>query len=146
MGAKVSGFIKDVGKAVAKGATSFVLGKIPIVGSAAADWINKQYAKGGKVIRFADGGVVSDKPKMTINTPAQLIALVKKVPELAEKHGLTPELIREEVAKAKEGEVIVAKKRGGRAKKSKKAMGDSVVLEHDTAPAFARGGLVPSAF
>jgi hypothetical protein len=147
MGAKVSSFVADVGKAVAKAGTSFVLGKIPVVGSAAADWINRQYAKGGKVIPFADGGAVaSDKPKMVINTPAQLIALVKKVPEIAQKHGLTPELIKEEVAKAKEGEVAVAKRRGGRAKKSKKAKEDRVVLESGEAPAYARGGLVPSVF
>lgn len=148
MGAKVSSFVADVGKAVAKAGTSFVLGKIPVVGSAAADWINRQYAKGGKVIPFADGGVASDKPKMVINTPAQLIALVKKVPEIAQKHGLTPELIKEEVAKAKEGEVAVAKKRGGRAKGKGKGKGkkeDRVMLEHE-APAFARGGLVPSVF
>jgi hypothetical protein len=147
MGAKVGKFVADVGKTVAKAGTSFVLGKIPIIGSAAADWINKQYAKGGKVIPFADGGVVSDKPKMVINTPAQLIALVKKVPEIAAKYDLTPELIKAEVAKAKDGEMVVAKRRGGRAKKTKKAKGeDTVMLESGEAPAFARGGLVPSVF
>lgn len=147
MGAKVSGFVKDVAKTVAKAGTSFVLGKIPVIGSPVADFLNRQYAKGGKVIPFADGGVVSDKPKMVINTPAQLISLVKKVPEIADKYGLTPELIQSEVAKAKDGEVIVAKRRGGRAKKSKKAKGeDTVMLESGEAPAFARGGLVPSVF
>lgn len=145
MGAKVSGFVKDVAKTVAKAGTSFILGKIPVIGAPVADYLNRQYAKGGKVIPFADGGVVSDKPKMVINTPAQLISLVKKVPEIADKYGLTPELIKSEVAKAKDGEVMVAKRRGGRAKKSKKAKGeDTVMLE--SAPAFARGGLVPSVF
>lgn len=146
MGQKVSNFVKDVAKTVAKAGTSFVLGKIPVVGSAAADWINKQYAKGGRVVAFEDGGVVSDKPKMVINTPAQLISLVKKVPEIAAKYDLTPEVIKAEVAKAKEGELVVAKRRGGRAKKSKKAKEDHVMLESGSAPAFARGGLVPSVF
>lgn len=146
MGAKVSGFIKDVAKTVAKAGTSYVLGKIPVIGTPVADYLNRQYAKGGKVIPFADGGIVSDKPKMVINTPAQLISLVKKVPDIADKYGLTPELIKAEVAKNKDGEVAVAKRRGGRAKKSKKAKGqDTVMLESD-APAFARGGLVPSVF
>jgi hypothetical protein len=144
MGAKVSGFVKDVGKAVAKGAISFVGGKIPYVGPLLANKINEQFAKGGKVVAFADGGIAG--PKMAVNTPAQLINLVKKAPEIADKYGLSEQVIKDAVAEAKNGEAVMAKKRGGRAKKSKKAKGDSVMLEHDSAPAFARGGLVPSAF
>jgi hypothetical protein len=143
MGAKVSGFVKDVGKAVAKGAISFVGGKIPYVGPLLANKINEQFAKGGKVVAFADGGIAG--PKMAVNTPAQLINLVKKAPEIADKYGLSEQVIKDAVAEAKNGEAVMAKKRGGRAKKSKKAMGDTVMLESD-APAFARGGLVPSAF
>jgi hypothetical protein len=143
MGAKVSGFVKDVGKAVAKGAISFVGGKIPYVGPLLANKINEQFAKGGKVVAFADGGIAG--PKMAVNTPAQLINLVKKAPEIADKYGLSEQVIKDAVAEAKNGEAVMAKKRGGRAKKSKKAKGDTVMLEGD-APAFARGGLVPSAF
>jgi hypothetical protein len=146
MGAKVSGFVKDVGKAMAKGATSFVLGKVPIVGNIAANWLNKQYKEGGRVVAFAEGGAVPAGVKtMAINTPAQLISLVKKVPELAQKHGLSPELIRQEVAKAKEGEVAV-KARGGRMKKGLKGE-DTVMVRAGHEPAhFARGGRVLSVF
>jgi hypothetical protein len=150
MGAKVGKFVADVAKTVAKAGTSYVLGKIPIVGSAAADYINKQYKMGGMVMKgMADGGVVSDKPKMVINTPAQLIALVKKVPEIAAKYDLTPELIRAEVAKNKAGEMTVAKKRGGKTKKGMKG-GDSVMVHSggggEGVGTFARGGKVLSVF
>lgn len=145
MGAKVSGFVKDVAKVAAKAGTSFVLGKIPVIGTPVANWINSKYKAGGRVVAMADGGVASNKPKMVINSAAQLISLVKKVPEIAEKHGLSPELIREEVAKAKEGEVAV-KARGGRMKKGLKGE-DSVMVRTGHEPAhFARGGRVLSVF
>lgn len=149
MGAKVSGFVKDVAKTVAKAGTSYVLGKIPVVGTPVADWINKQYAKGGMVKAFADGGVVSDKPKMVINSASQLISLVKKVPDIAQKHGLSESVIKEAIAKAKEGEAVVAKRRGGMMKKGLKGE-DSVMVRaggggHGV-PAFARGGRVLSVF
>lgn len=147
MGAKVSGFVKDVAKAASKGATSFVLGKIPIVGGMLADKINSLYKAGGKVVALADGGVVSNKPKMVINTPQQLLSLVNKVPEIAEKHGLTPEIIKEGIAKAKEGEAVVAKRRGGKMKKHlKTAKKDKVVLQDEEHLQMRRGGLVPSVF
>lgn len=147
MGQKVSNFVKDVGKAMAKGATSFVLGKVPVVGNIAANWLNKQYKAGGVVTAFADGGAVPPGMKtMAINTPAQLISLVKKVPDIADKYGLTPELIKAEVAKAKSGEAIVAKARGGRMKKS----GDKVMVHSggggEGVGSFARGGKVLSVF
>jgi hypothetical protein len=83
---------------------------------------------------------------MVINTPAQLIALVKKLPEFAQKHGLTPELIRQEVADAKKGEAIVAKARGGKMKKGLKGQ-DTVQLRagHEV-PHYAKGGSVLSVF
>lgn len=145
MGAKVSGFVKDVGKAVAKGAISFVGGKIPYIGPILANKINEQFAKGGKVVALADGGIAG--PKMAVNTPAQLISLVKKAPEIASKYGLSEQVIKDAVAEAKNGEAVVAKKRGGRTKgKGKSKKEDHVMLESGEAPAFARGGLVPSVF
>lgn len=141
-------FVVDVGKQVAKGATSIVLGRIPVVGTPVANWINSQYADGGSVksIAGASAPVPAGKKTVTINTAGQLIDLIKKAPDIAEKHGLSVDMVKEEVAKAKEGEVAVAKRRGGRAKKSKKAKEDRVVLESGEAPAYARGGLVPSVF
>jgi hypothetical protein len=149
MGGRVGKFIGEVAKVVAKSATSYILNKVPVVGSAAADYLNKQYKMGGMVKGMADGGVVSDKPKMVINTPAQLISLVKKVPDIANKYGLTPELIRAEVAKNKEGELTVAKKRGGKMKKGMKGS-DSVMVHSggggEGVGTFARGGKVLSVF
>jgi methionine aminopeptidase len=146
MGAKVSGFIKDVAKTAAKAGTSFLLGKIPVVGTPVANWINSQYKQGGRVTAFADGGVVSDKPKMVINTAAQLISVIKKAPEIAEKHGLSPEMVREAIADAKKGEIQV-KQRGGMMKK----MGGDKVMVHSGGgghgvSSFAHGGKVLSVF
>lgn len=146
MGAKVSGFVKDVGKAVAKGAISFVGGKIPVVGPILANKINEQFAKGGKVVAMADGGVAG--PKMAINSPSQLISLIKKAPEIAQKHGLSVADVQDAVASAKEGEVPV-KRRGGKMKKGLKGE-DTVMVRaggggHGV-PAFARGGRVLSVF
>jgi hypothetical protein len=150
MGQKVGKFIVEVGKAAAKGATSFVLGKVPVLGPIVANKLNSLYAKGGKVIALAEGGEVPPgMKKLVINTPAQLLALVKKEPEIASKVGLTVEEVKEGIQMAKEGEAVVAKRRGGRAKKAKASKApkeDRVMLESGSAPAFARGGLVPSVF
>lgn len=148
MGAKVSGFVKDVAKTVAKAGTSFVLGKVPVIGTPVANWLNSQYAAGGRVVALADGGVVSDKPKMVINSAAQLISLIKKVPDIAQKYGLSESVVKEAVNAAKDGEVAV-KRRGGKMKKGLKGE-DSVMLRaggggHGV-PAFARGGRVLSVF
>lgn len=144
MGAKVSGFVKDAAKAVAKGAISFVGGKIPFVGPILANKINEQFAQGGKVIAMADGGIAG--PKMAINTPAQLISLINKAPELAQKHGLSVADVKDAVAAAKDGQVMTAKRRGGRMKKGLKGE-DSVMVGVGHEPAhFARGGRVLSVF
>lgn len=155
MGQKVSGFFKEVAKTAAKAATSFALGKVPVIGDALANKINSMYKKGGHVVKpFADGGDVQKfaKPTQEVNTPAQLIAAIKKLPEEAAKAGLTVSDVKDAVADAKKGEVPVAsaptdaKKRGGRKKKEKKAVAEDMVELH---PAKAHGGrinLAPSIF
>ena len=140
MGAKVSNFVADVGKAIAKGATSFVGTLIPVVGTPLANAVNNLYKKGGKVVKpFADGGIVPDgfaaKP---INTAAQLVSLVKKFPEEASKAGLSVDEIKEA---AKE---VATKKRGGRAKKPKKEVeseSDEEEIMVDVMPHHAMGGV-----
>jgi hypothetical protein len=111
MGAKVSQFFKDTAvaglKALGKGVTSFVLGKVPIVGSKVADWINSKYAKGGRLHKFADGGLVerlkeAGAKTQVINTPAQLISAINKFPEIASKAGLTVEMVKEGAKEAKQ--------------------------------------------
>lgn len=152
MGNTVKSFVVDVGKAVSKGATSIILGRIPVVGTPVANWINSKYAAGGSVASLAGASapVPAGKKTMTINTASQLIDLIKKAPDIAQKHGLSVDKVNEAVANAKEGEMLVAKKRGGRMKKSKKSKKskheDHVMLESGESPAFARGGLVPSVF
>ena len=99
----VGSFLKTVGTMALKGAVSATVGAIPVIGSAAAGWINSKYKRGGKVGKFADGGIVTkleDKGFKTkeINTPAQLIAAVKKFPDAAEKAGLTISMIKDAVA------------------------------------------------
>ena len=109
------------------------MGKVPVVGDALANKINSMYKKGGKVKPFADGGEVQKfaKPTQEVNTPAQLIAAIKKLPDEAAKAGLSVQDVKDAVAEAKSGEVKTAevapasapavatdaKKRGGRKKK-----------------------------
>lgn len=143
MGAKVSSFVKDVARSVAKGAISFVGGKIPYVGPLLANKINEQFAMGGRVSCMADGGIAG--PSMAINSPAQLISLIKKAPELAQKAGLSVDMVKEAIASSKDGQVQV-KRRGGMMKKK----GDSVMVHmggggHGVS-CFARGGKVLSVF
>lgn len=93
-------------KAAAKGATSFVLGKVPIVGSMAADYLNSKYARGGKVSAFADGGMVKKLEAKGLQTQelkseADLIKAIKKFPEAAQKAGLTVQDIKDAKEDAK---------------------------------------------
>ena len=151
MGNTVKKAVVAIGKTIAKGATSAVGNMIPVIGKPLADHINSLYAEGGLANNLAGASAPIPpgfKPKV-INTPQQLLDLVKKVPQVAEKSGLTVEKIQEAMDKAKSGEVVVAKRRGGRAKKTKAPKApkeDRVMLESGSAPAYARGGLVPSVF
>jgi hypothetical protein len=115
-------------------------GKIPFVGPLLANKINEQFANGGKVMA---GSPVANG--VAINTPSQLISLIKKAPELAQKHGLTVDMVKEAVADAKKGEMLV-KARGGKMKKGLKGQ-DTVQLRagHEV-PHYAKGGSVLSVF
>ena len=104
MGSAVSNFISNAAtsalKWVAKTGTSFVLGKVPVIGGPIADWLNRQYRKGGRVHTFADGGMLNKLQEegiktQVINTPAQLIAAIKKFPAEAKKAGLTVAMVKE---------------------------------------------------
>lgn len=123
MGGSVSSFIGNVAKTVAKGATTALGGMIPVVGPALAQGVNSLYAKGGKVMpRFEAGGEVPAGFKAkVINTPAQLISIIKQFPEEAMKANLSVQDVKDAVAELK-GEAP-AKGRGGEA------------------PAMARGGM-----
>ena len=93
MGQKVSNFFSNVGKAVLKAGTSAVGSFIPYVGPTLANYINSKYAKGGKVFKFAKGGVLKNIPagvrRRAINTVAGLRALIEQYPNEARLAGLT---------------------------------------------------------
>ena len=137
MGA-VGSFIKDVAKTVAKGATSALGNMVPYVGPALADKVNSLYKKGGKVMKFEMGGVVpSGFISKPINTASQLVDLVKKFPEQADKAGLSVDLIKEKAAEAAAmvapASAVASKKRGGRRMKAEPEM--AIVMDK-----YAHGG------
>lgn len=103
MGGSVSSFIGNVAKTVAKGATTALGGMIPVVGPALAQGVNSLYAKGGIVAqRFEAGGAVPDGFKAkVINTPAQLIAVIKQFPAEAAKANLSVQDVKDAVAELK---------------------------------------------
>lgn len=102
MGARVSGFVSNVAKTVAKGATTALGNMIPVVGPALAQGVNSLYAKGGMVARMEAGGPVPEGFKAKpINSAKQLIDLVKKFPDQAMKAQLSVEDIKEAVSDLK---------------------------------------------
>jgi hypothetical protein len=118
MGGAVSQFVGNVAKTVAKGATTALGNMIPVVGPALAQGVNSLYKKGGKVMpRFEAGGVVpAGFKEKVINTPAQLISVIKQFPAEAAKANLSVQDVKDAVAElkmARGGEVMMA--RGGRA-------------------------------
>lgn len=103
MGGSVSSFIGNVAKTVAKGATTALGGMIPVVGPALAQGVNSLYKKGGIVTqRFEAGGVVPPGfQAKVINTPAQLISVIKQFPAEAAKANLSVQDVKDAVAELK---------------------------------------------
>jgi len=108
---KIAQFGKELAvtalKAVAKHVTNETIGKVPIIGSHVANFLNSKYKHGGAVHKFADGGVV-DKLQakgiqtVEVKTPAQLIQAIKKNPEVAQKVGLSAEMVKDAMKEAKQ--------------------------------------------
>jgi hypothetical protein len=146
MGGRVTSFVKDVAvsglKSLAKGATSFVLGKyIPYVGGPLADKLNSLYAEGGMIeSRVPESLPEGFKPK-AINTEAQLVSLVKKFPEQAMKAGLTVEEIKAKAPEMKKGGKVAKMKKGGKVPKLN-AMGGAVKKPRSAAQMAATAKLV----
>jgi len=138
MGGSVSSFIGNVAKTVAKGATTALGGMIPVVGPALAQGVNSLYAKGGMVMpRFEAGGEVPAGMKAkVINTPAQLISIIKQFPEEAMKANLSVQDVKDAVAELK-GEAP-ARGRGGEAPAM--ARGGMSMMPGQRAAARGRGG------
>jgi hypothetical protein len=126
MGNAVKSFVKTVAKAAISGAGS----AIPIIGGPLASWINSKFAKG--CYDIGNPGVDTEGHKTkAVNSPAQLIALVKSNPDEAKKAGLTVDMIKDEVAEAKKeakavgGKVLMKCSKGNDnlPEKDKKAVG-----------------------
>jgi hypothetical protein len=117
MGGSVSSFVSNVGKQIAKGATSALGNMVPIIGKPIADGLNSLYARGGKVMpRFEEGGVVPPGFKAKpINTPAELIRIIKAFPEEAKKANLSVQDVKDAVAELKGQAPQPAMARGGMA-------------------------------
>jgi len=136
MGNAVRGFAKNVATAAAKGVITWVGGKVPIIGGPIAGYINSKFSKGSYDIGSPGVAIPEGMKTKEVTTPAQLISLVKKFPDIADKSGLTVEAIKEEVQKSKEEkEEKPTMAKGGKVK----VMPDKAVPEK-----FAKGG-VPKA-
>lgn len=142
MGASVSNFAANVAKTVAKSATTALGNMIPVVGPTLAGAINSAYKQGGTVVALEAGGVVPEGFKAkVIDTPQQLMTLVKQFPTEAKKAGLSLGIIKDAVNSIP-AEMM---KRGGRKKKVvrqkqkqsqnvnvKIRVGDTVMLRPDS--------------
>jgi hypothetical protein len=142
MGASVSNFASNVAKTVAKTATTALGNMIPVVGPTLAGAINSAYKNGGQVTALETGGIVPEGFKAkVIDTPQQLMTLVKQFPTEAKKAGLSLGIIKDAVANIP-AEMM---KRGGRKKKVvrqkqkqsqnvnvKIRVGDTVMLRPDS--------------
>lgn len=142
MGASVSNFAKNVAKTVAKSATTALGNMIPVVGPTLAGAINSAYKQGGTVVALEAGGMVPEGFKAkVIDTPQQLMTLVKQFPTEAKKAGLSLGIIKDAVDNIP-AEMM---KRGGRKKKAvrqkqkqsqtvnvKVRVGDTVMLRPDS--------------
>lgn len=115
MGGSVGKFMGNVAKTVAKGATTALGGMIPVVGPALAQGVNSLYKKGGIVTqRFEAGGAVPDGFKAkVINTPAQLISVIKQFPAEAAKANLSVQDVKDAVEELKMARGGMAMARGG---------------------------------
>jgi hypothetical protein len=95
MGQKVSNFFSNVGKTILKAGTTAVGSFIPYVGPSLANYVNSQYKKGGKVSKFAKGGILENVPagvkRRAINSVAGLRALIRQYPNEARLAGLSDE-------------------------------------------------------
>ena len=117
MGQTIKKFAVYVGKSIAKGATSFVLGKVPVIGTPVADWINSKYAEGGTVGEGLDVPVPAGFKPKAINTQKDLESLIQKFPDEAQKAGLSVDMVKEKVAQAKDETKMM--KKGGSVKEVK---------------------------
>jgi hypothetical protein len=143
---KMGNAVKSFAKFVAKSTISAAGALVPVVGGPIASYINSKFAKGSYDIGTPGVEIPEDRKIKPINTPAQLVSLVKQFPDEAKKAGLTVDMIKEEVKEAKEQ----AKAVGGLiAFKGKEPKATSVVaaafppIKDQVIATRAKGGDVP---
>jgi len=113
MGGSVSNFFSDLGNGLTtlweETQREFIR---PVLGDSISEALGVL-----KPRSMAMGGMVLDGQKgvKVINTPEQLISLIKKFPEEAKANGLSVEMVKEEIKKMARGGVM-ARGRGGMAR------------------------------
>jgi hypothetical protein len=114
MGGKVSSFFNDVGQGLTQLWSDTQKAFIrPVLGESISNALGVEKDQGLFPNRMADGGMV--KGIKVIDTPAQLISLIKQFPEEAKANGLSVELVKQEAKKMARGGVM-ARGRGGMAR------------------------------
>jgi len=139
MGASVSNFFSDLGNGLTtvweETQREFIR---PVLGESISEALGvlKPRTPG-----MAMGGMVLDGQKgvKVINTPAQLISLIKKYPEEAKANGLSVEMVKEEIKKMARGGSVMAKGRGGMARG-----GDVMACMDGCMMGYGRGGMPPA--
>jgi hypothetical protein len=141
--------IKSMARFVAKATVTAVGAAVPVIGGPVASWINSKYATGTENLQEMKGvispgiAIPDDKQIKQINTPAALIKLIKENPEAAKKAGLTVDMVKEEVATAKEQVKAI----GGLIKMPKGKAAKLDVVKDSVAPAVSKavGGKIKKA-
>ena len=114
MGGSVGKFAINVAKTASKGATSAVLGGIPIFGGILANAINGLYAEGTTNVSAINEKVKEIAPDdakfKVISTPEALKSMIALYPSEAHKAGLTDAKIDKVVAKMAKGGQVKTKK------------------------------------
>jgi hypothetical protein len=114
MGGQVSSFFNDVGQGLTQLWSDTQKAFIrPVLGESISNALGVEKDTGLFPSRMADGGMV--KGVKIIDTPAQLIEMIKKYPEEAKANGLSVEIVKQEAKKMARGGVAV-KGRGGMAR------------------------------
>lgn len=105
MGGQVSSFFNDVGQGLTQLWSDTQKAFIrPVLGENISNALGVEKDTGLFPNRMADGGMV--KGIKVVDTPAQLIAMIKQFPEEAKANGLSVELVKQEVKKMARGGMV----------------------------------------
>lgn len=103
MGGQVSSFFNDVGQGLTQLWSDTQKAFIrPVLGENISDALGVEKDRG--LHPYANGGMV--KGIKVVDTPAQLIAMIKQFPEEAKANGLSVELVKQEAKKMARGGMV----------------------------------------